>query len=170
MGNIAGSVFEKTKKIAKDVGMQALEIKDKATPLAEKTVNGIKEKADHIADKVKEDKAKDKERESEVKVDAILNTIIEGAYADASVIFVNSKVLVGEKEISRKNCEAYEVCTDSAVIDEIKLRFEDYRKRAINPFHKTIKDNYVVISWRNGEKSVACVDQSIFLKIVKILS
>lgn len=168
MGNIANSVFEKTKKIAKDVGMQALEIKDKATPIAEKTVNGIKDKADQIVDKVKEEKTK--EKESEVKADAFLNTIIDGAYVNVSVNLTNSKVLVGEKEICRKNCEAYEICTDSVAVNEMKIKFEEYRKHAINPFHKSIKDNYIVISWRNGEKSTACVDQSIFMKIVKILS
>ncbi len=166
------------KEMVEDAGHVAIGLGvmagEKAKPLAEKIGKGIKRlKPDQKAADggVDADEDKDKNaKEDKVEADKILNSVIEGAYCDCAISDNKGTLLVGDKEVSRMNCESYELAYTSDTVEKTKEEFNDYRKHSINPLVKLMTEKYIVILWRNGEKSVACVDSSKYEQIIKLLS
>lgn len=102
--------------------------------------------------------------------DDFINKVISGAYESQEIVQNKKGVFIGKKEVSTINCETYENADNEEVVVECKKIIEQNRKKAINPLNKVITENYLIIIWRNGEKSVICVDKIKYTQIVKILS
>ncbi len=119
---------------------------------------------------IKENPKPGNKESEQIDASAILNTVIDGAYSSAAITEKKGVLLVGEKEISRMNCESYEINFDNDIVEETKKKFYEYRKKSINPLNWLFYEKYLMILWRNGEKSVTCLDSAKFAQIVKILS
>lgn len=169
------------KEIAEEAGHVAVGLGimagEKAEPVAEKIGEGIKKiaksesKNEVKSDGIKPEKLQEiPESDSPFDASKTLNSVIEGAYLNCVVNDKKGILFAGDKEISRMNCESYEICTSSEVVDKIKESFADYRKHCINPLQRFSVEKYIIINWRNGEKSVVCVDSSKFDRIIKLLS
>ena len=147
---------------------------EKAKPLAEKIGKGIKKlKPDQKTAEGSETatvETEDKPEEEKFEADKILNSVIEGAYCACAISDNKGTLLVGDKEVSRMNCESYELEYTSDIVEKTKDDFTDYRKHSINPLVKLSIEKYIVILWRNGERSVVCVDSSKYDQIIKLLS
>ena len=174
---IDGKAF---KEFAEDVGNAAVGLGimagEKAKPFAEKIGKGIKklkpdQKTAEIETVIAEERVKESsKKEDKFEVDKILNSVIEGAYCGCKITDKKGIPYVGDKEVSRMNCESYELEVTSELVDKTKEGFIEYKKNSINPLIKIMSDKYIVILWRNGEKSVACVDSSKYDQIIKLLS
>lgn len=172
--------FDDVKKIAEDAGHIALGLGimagEKAKPYADKIGDELKRIVSPSPKKEDAEKGSDGEINDSPKTtegfdaDKVLNSIVEGAYIDQEITDKKGTIYVGEKEISRMNCESYETDIDSDVVDVIKEQFSEYRKHCFNPINRFSSDKYIAILWRNGERSVACVNSSYYDQIVKILS
>ena len=68
------------------------------------------------------------------------------------------------------NCESYEIIFDNGVVEGTKKKLYEFRKKSINPLNKLLNEKYLMILWRNGERSVVCLDSAKYAQIVKILS
>ena len=173
LNDVKGFV-EEAGHVALGLGIMAGE---KAKPYADKIGDELKKIVNPTPKKVGDTKnASDiKEHDSskpieEFEADKVLNSVIEGAYKDCGITDKKGTIYVGEKEISRMNCESYETCTESELVEKTKERFIEYRRHSFNPINWISSEKYLIILWRNGERSVVCVNSSYYDQIVKILS
>lgn len=107
---------------------------------------------------------------SDVDVKALLNTVIDGAYIGQKVSINKNKLFVGDKEVTTLNCESYRNPDKRECVIHTKELFEAFKKKAKNPLDKMIKDCYITVIWRTGEKSVLCVDPVKRAMVIKLLS
>ena len=116
------------------------------------------------------DSASEEKNTDTVNVKDILNTVIDGAYAGQTVSIAKNKLFVGEKEVTTLNCESYRNPEKRECVINTKELFESFKKKSKNPLDKMIKDSYITVVWRTGEKSVLCVDPVKKAMVIKLLS
>ncbi|MBR3362044.1 MAG: hypothetical protein IKG39_11955 [Lachnospiraceae bacterium] len=116
------------------------------------------------------EKKKQLKEPQKTDVSVVMNTVIDGAYCACSVLEKKGILFVGEKEISHMNCESYETTFENDIKDETKKMFSEHRKKIFNLLDKIHREKYLLIRWRNGEKSVVCIDAKKYTQIIKILS
>lgn len=154
--------IEKTKTTAAAMSEQTAEVFGKIKPGAEKLITDIKKKTSSVN--------KSKKSSKPAESSSMINTVIDGAYLGLPITEKKGVVYVGEKEISRMNCESYEVTFENEKAEEHKALVVERKKASKNPLNKMIVDKYLLIVWRNGEKSVICIDYIKHALIVKVLS
>ena len=173
--------IDDVKEFVEDAGHIALGLGimagEKAKPYADKIGGELKKiinptpKKRNDTEKTLEKKGCDTTQNKDVfNADKVLNSVIEGAYKDCRITDKKGTIYIGEKEVSRMNCESYEVEIANDKVEKTKEAFSEYRKRGFNPIARLSSEKYIIIRWRNGDKSVTCVNSSYYDQIIKILS
>ena len=111
---------EKAKPIAEIIG-KSLKKKGKSEDRAEKKAEITESKIQEAASKTPD----------EFDVAKTLNSVVEGAYCDCEISDKKGILYVGEKEISRMNCESYEITSTGETVERIKERFAGYRNHVL---------------------------------------
>ncbi len=118
----------------------------------------------------KENKTHENKADKGLERKDILNTVIDGVYKSSKVENKKGDIYIGKIQVSDSSCISCDYRLYNDVVKTAKKRIDEFKKHSLNPKRKWISEEYMEIRWRDGEKSILCVDSTKYKRIKELLS